>query len=391
MNQEKHVNGETTIQAPESDSPFSLVAKVMAQKTEEHKPELDSPGEEPKEDSLGAAEPEGEQGDTLEAHEDEALFTVTDEEGEEILTAKQAQDRLLTRRRIDREFSKLDKDRKELQRTRSELEKVQRDYQLIDAHLKGIHEAALAGRVEDVNQRLALMSGDGAGKMLEKLVTGAKDYVSKLDTMTDEELSVYYQKVDLESERAKVKKEKDTMSQTEAETKWTNYTGGLKQKLNISDEEMTSALQELMAEDQKKENGQRAVIGNANAYDITNRCASRVLAVRKYDRIIDTIKEVAPGRESDVELLQVLVDIRAAEIPDDGDLKEVIQGLVSDSNTVQESKPADSEDVSKKKAPEKALSSKEATLHAAPQDMTGAEKGKRKAFASFADLASSIN
>ena len=368
--------------APDSDGEDSSDDTSSEESSDEGGEEEDT--EEPsesEEDSEGADKPEEEpelekaaklaKGKTVSLKQGDKEFQISEtakftfeKDGETItMTLKEAQNNLLTKQKIDREFSALDREKKTVERDKREVLKKQIEYAETEDSLSLLKDAAHSGDIFAISQAaLGLFSkgdSDVAQKLFDQLIT----LTTEVSTMTEDQLKAPVTNSQLKFKNTLLERENKRNTTQVERGKQQAWVHNLAKENNIPWDEYVERYGALKEVDKRRvEQGLRPYLHDKITYEeAAKEVVKYAKATREWNRVTNLVKKVDPKAISDTKLIEQVCHLTDSTFSEK-DMLDIIRGALGKSAPVKKvSKPNDSiKEVAKK------VESKTPTKKAAP-------------------------
>lgn len=299
----------------------------------------------------------------------DAKITITKGDKQISFSLKEVGNNVLTKREIDQEFSRLDRDKKTFERERREITKVQIENAELEDKLSLIQEAASSGNVFDIAQATLGLFSNGDVAVSQKLFDQLVDLTEKVSGMTEEQLKAAINHSQLAFKNTKLERENKKATerlQGEENRRW------LQSEISrhgIGWDEYVERYQALKELNRIRiQQGQPPRLRDDMTYqDVALETINWTLATRHYVKVVDAIKKVNPKESENNDLINVvsqLTDLSFSE----KDIADIVRGVLGAPRKA--SSPKNSSmgvSSSNGKAPTKAPVKKEATPEKAPK------------------------
>lgn len=283
----------------------------------------------------------------------------------------------LTKQEIDRRFSEVDREKKTLIENQSRLQQKLDEQALIDQNVRIVMQEAKKGNIMGAVQVLLNMAGEGNREVVQKLVDQSSILAEKLSNMSDEEKHVYFEREQLEYDKAELERKKNLAETTKRKQELSTYVNGIKEKFNITDSELGEAFERLKTLDQSNlsEGKPLNLYSGMTKENIANKCAEYVLAGRHYGRIVQIIAKVLPERAEDMKFQNQVARLCEPQRSDEY-IEDIIRGFAGKRklSASSESSQDSNKEVSTYGSPKNGIRKKEATPERTPVERSGAER-----------------
>lgn len=274
--------------------------------------------------------------------------------------------------RIQREFSKLDSEKKTFQAEKHEFLQTREDITVVDTTLKKIVDAASNGDLPEVYNLLSIMLGDVDEGKVKTMLTKSREHFDKLDGMSEDERSIYFQRAKLERDKRELDRRKVSTNTEAEQARQQAYVSSLREKHKLSDDEITQAYEKLKVLHPEE-------VKNWSFEEIANRTAGYAVAWKGVIRIEKVASQVAPkaSKAKLDKLVHTLIELKANSLSD-SDLKEVARGILGSKKSASGSSEDSEADESDEAEEQKPVKSKKSKSRATAQSVRAEKKTKQR-------------
>lgn len=262
-------------------------------------------------------------------------------EGEGLIefSAKDLFNAFATRKRIDREFSKLDREKKQFERERNltaaEKEQIKREkaeLQFINNGLSlmvdRINEKDVIGALEVASQMAR--RGEYSEAQVQELMQESVKLAEKIQNMTPEEEELFWKERSLTRKEREIKAREAKEAEAQGYSQLDEYVNTAKSRFKISDDELTAAYNELQRFDALlEENGQTPKLKGKNGFQVTDLCANWVLGAKFKGRVESAVSAISPDKAKDQKLIAELINLVDPKWSD-SDISDIVRGYLED-------------------------------------------------------------